>query len=139
LHIYDKVSPTQAVLFTRAGVSATIDPASLQQKTLTVDEIFIDLPNSISTPEIKIQIHDNEKFQFMQQFIQQAYFEDAHTNTIDGLRVDFPNGWGLIRPSNTTPCLVLRFEADEQTTLQHIQNLFRQELLKINPDLKIPF
>ncbi len=52
-------------------------------------------------------------------------FKGAKITTIDGVRVDYPDGWGLVRPSNTTPCLVLRFEADNQKTLEEIQEKFR--------------
>ena len=70
----------------------------------TVDEIFADYPDSINTPELKIYLDENKKFSFMQKFIEKASFPQATLNTIDGLRVDFPYGWGLERPSNTTPC-----------------------------------
>ena len=60
-------------------------------------------------------------------------------NTIDGVRADFNDGWGLVRPSNTSPYLILRFEADDAAGLQRIQELFRQQLLAVNPDLELPF
>ena len=65
--------------------------------------------------------------------------KEANISTIDGLRVEFSDGWGLIRPSNTTPYLILRFEADSQESLERIQNIFRQHLLQLNPNLKLPF
>jgi phosphomannomutase/phosphoglucomutase len=75
----------------------------------------------------------------MEKFKQEADFEDAEIITIDGMRVNYPQGWGLIRPSNTTPCLVLRFEANSQAALDDIQHKFRQEILKQDNNLKLPF
>ena len=75
----------------------------------------------------------------MDKFKQQANFEDADITTIDGLRVNYPDGWGLIRPSNTTPCLVLRFEANDETRLNEIQSLFRSQLLSVDKNLDLPF
>jgi phosphomannomutase/phosphoglucomutase len=66
-------------------------------------------------------------------------FEGATVVTIDGFRVEFPDGWGLIRPSNTSPVLVLRFEADNAEALARIQQEFRSRLLSVNADLKLPF
>lgn len=103
------------------------------------DEIFKSFPNSVNTPELKIPLSDERKNAFMMDFIQQAKFADAKLNTIDGLRADFENGWGLVRLSNTTPCLVLRFEASDEKTLRHIQHLFREQLLRIDQTLAIPF
>ena len=76
----------------------------------------------------------------MDQFKQQAVFPDAvDISTIDGMRVTWDKGWGLVRPSNTTPSLVLRFEAEDQVSLDEIQAKFRMQMSKINPQLKLPF
>ena len=75
----------------------------------------------------------------MDKLKENAAFTDGEVNTIDGIRVDFPDGFGLIRPSNTTPCLVLRFEANDEAGLQRIQNQFRDEILKIDSGLELPF
>ncbi len=75
----------------------------------------------------------------MEKFKQQASFPEAQINTIDGLRADFKMGFGLVRPSNTSPNLILRFEADNPKQLKEIQEKFKMELLKIEPELKIPF
>ncbi|EKD73322.1 MAG: hypothetical protein ACD_45C00357G0001 [uncultured bacterium] len=75
----------------------------------------------------------------MDRLIKSAQFSSADILTIDGLRVNFADGWGLVRPSNTTPCLVLRFEADDATVLAKIQSLFRDYLLLMKPDLVLPF
>lgn len=101
--------------------------------------LFETLPNSVNTPELKVYVEENEKFLLMKQLIARAKFSDAEHITIDGLRVNFPDGWGLVRPSNTTPCLVLRFEAESETILAKIQGLFRELLLAVKPELVLPF
>ncbi len=111
-------------------VSASSDTVSLQ---------FAAIPNSVNTPEIKIPIVDDEKFGFMQRFIEQASFPNAQRITIDGLRVEFSHGWGLIRASNTTPCLVARFEAQDIENLTAIQALFKTQLQEVDERLVIPF
>ena len=68
-----------------------------------------------------------------------ASFEGAQINTIDGVRADFADGWGLVRASNTTPSLVIRFEADDQAALDRIQAEFRREMLSAAPDIELPF
>ena len=68
-----------------------------------------------------------------------AQFEGARINTIDGIRADWPDGWGLVRASNTTPLLVLRFEAESKERLAQIQQVFRDQLLAVSPDLALPF
>lgn len=106
---------------------------------LTVSEQFALVPNSVNTPELKIHIADDEKFLFMQHFIAQAEFSGAKIIVIDGLRVEFPMGWGLLRASNTSPCLSARFEADDLHSLEQIKQLFKHEILRVNPDLTLPF
>ena len=101
--------------------------------------LFSTIPNSVNTPELKIYVSDDEKFSLMDRLIKSAQFSSADILTIDGLRVNFADGWGLVRPSNTTPCLVLRFEADDATVLAKIQSLFRDYLLLMKPDLVLPF
>lgn len=100
--------------------------------------IFNTIPNSVNTPELKIYVDEDEKFELMQTLIDQADF-DADMVTIDGLRVNFNDGWGLVRPSNTTPCLVLRFEAEDKQSLDRIQELFRRLLLSVKPEWSLPF
>jgi len=105
----------------------------------TPEEIFSTLPKSVSTPELKIELAEGEHYTFMEKFRQQASFGDATLITIDGLRADWPDGWGLVRASNTTPVLVLRFEADDATALKRIQQVFRKQLLAVDFTLKMPF
>ena len=110
---------------------------SKQKKTL--DTLFSEFPDSVNTPELKLPISEEEKFKFMDEFRDKAKFENANIITIDGLRVEFKDGWGLIRPSNTTPSLILRFEANDETALKRIEEIFRKEILAINPKLELPF
>ncbi|MEN8128955.1 MAG: phosphomannomutase/phosphoglucomutase [Pseudomonadota bacterium] len=103
-------------------------------------EVFAELPNAISTPELNVHFdQDGAQHDFMQALIASAEFEGGQINEIDGLRVDYPDGWGLVRASNTTPSLVIRFEAENQSTLQSIQEIFRVQLLKVDPSLRLPF
>lgn len=104
------------------------------------DTVFATLPDSINTPELKWQVGDEEKFKLMQVLIDRAHFDrDCEMTTIDGLRVNFADGWGLVRPSNTTPYLIMRFEAVSEAALVDIQSLFRTWLLSINPEFALPF
>jgi len=105
----------------------------------TPEEIFATLPKSVSTPELKIELAEGEHYTFMEKFRQQSSFGDATLITIDGLRADWPDGWGLVRASNTTPVLVLRFEADDAAALKRIQQVFRKQLLAVDFTLKMPF
>ena len=98
------------------------------------EDIFEDIPNMISTPEINIAVSDSEKFQIVENFKRKADFINATIIDIDGIRVEFENGWGLLRASNTTPALVLRFEAQTEKVLKQIKEIFKQNLKKINHD-----
>lgn len=111
----------------------------VSQNSLNVNEIFARLPNSVNTPELKLPLSDDQKVKFMQKLLANSCFEGGKINTIDGLRVDFADGWGLVRMSNTTPYLVLRFEADDQASLERIQNRFREQMLAIDKELALPF
>ena len=111
----------------------------LSKRNQSTSEVFAELPDSINTPELQILFEEGEHYRFMEQFKQDADFGDADIITIDGMRINFENGWGLIRPSNTTPCLVLRFEASSQAALDDIQAKFRQQILKQDSGLKLPF
>lgn len=102
-------------------------------------EIFAELPDSVNTPELTVSLQEGENFKFIDALLSVAKFPDASVNTIDGLRVDFPDGWGLVRASNTTPSLVMRFEADSRAALLNIQDRFRELLQKVKPDIELPF
>ncbi len=102
-----------------------------------MDDLFAAYPEMASTPEIKINTTESAKFEIMHMLEAQADFAGGSITSIDGIRVDFEDGWGLIRPSNTSPVLSLRFEADDETALQRIQTEFQNQLDKIDPSLKI--
>lgn len=111
----------------------------LCQQQGSISDLFEKIPDNINTPELKAPIAEEKKFSFMQQLQQQGDFTGGEVITIDGLRVEYPDGWGLVRASNTTPCLVLRFEAETETALARIQSLFKEQLLRIDRALAIPF
>jgi phosphomannomutase/phosphoglucomutase len=103
------------------------------------EDVLGALPNGVSTPELKIDAPNGDPHAFVERFRAAAQFEGARASTIDGLRVDWTDGWGLVRASNTTPVLVMRFDADDETALRRIQNAFREQLLALAPDLQLPF
>ncbi|HSC12614.1 MAG TPA: phosphomannomutase/phosphoglucomutase, partial [Rhodanobacteraceae bacterium] len=105
----------------------------------TPQDVFDDLPKGISTPELKIDMQEGEHYRFVETFQQKSKFEGARITTIDGVRADWQDGWGLVRASNTTPVLVLRFDADNDDALLRIQAAFRAQLLALDPNLKLPF
>ena len=95
--------------------------------------------NPVSTAEIKIDISEEKKFNFMEKFKNSVKFDKAELVTIDGIRVEFSDGWGLLRASNTSPCLVSRFEADTIEALLRIQKDFKNQILSIDEDMNVPF
>ena len=101
--------------------------------------IFAVLPESVSTPMIEIPLEEGEEKTVMERVVALADFPDAEVTTIDGLRADFADGWGLIRASNTTPSLTLRFEADDEDALERIRQRFRDLLKTAAPELEVPF
>jgi phosphomannomutase/phosphoglucomutase len=102
-------------------------------------QIFDTLPKGVSTPELKIPMREGEHYRFIENFRQRAEFTGARITTIDGVRADWPDGWGLVRASNTTPVLVLRFDADTAEALKRVQDVFRAQLLKLDSSLPLPF
>jgi len=102
-------------------------------------EVFAELPNAFSTPELMLPMAEGEHFKLMQRLEQKLELPDAQLITIDGVRAEFKHGWGLVRASNTTPCLMFRFEADSEQELEHIKTLFRLQLQKLAPELQLPF
>lgn len=106
----------------------------------TAATVFANLPEAVSTPELNINVTEETKFVIMQDLLKNAQFQQpCEVISIDGMRVEFTHGWGLVRPSNTTPKLVVRFEATNNTLLQDIKDQFRRELLKVAPELVLPF
>jgi len=112
----------------------------LSAETRPVSEIFGEIPNSVNTPELNVTFaNDGAHHEFMQSFIKASDFGDAKITDIDGLRADFNDGWGLVRASNTTPSLVIRFEADSDAALARIQTQFRDAMSAVDSSLDIPF
>lgn len=106
----------------------------------TSDEVFSEFPEDISTPEINVAVSDENKFSIVEQLCdRKEQFSGGNVSTIDGLRVDYPNGWGLCRASNTVPALVLRFEADDDAALAEIKAKFVMHLKEIEPNLDLSF
>jgi phosphomannomutase/phosphoglucomutase len=97
------------------------------------------LPKSITTPEINIPFKGNNHFTFMNLFAKLAKFDNASIIDIDGLKIVYPDAWGLIRCSNTSSKIVLRFEADSKEAMANIQSLIKKEMLKVDSNLKLPF
>ena len=101
--------------------------------------IFNSLPSRINTPEILVDMKEGESTLFMKRLVEEANFDGAELVTIDGIRAEYPNGWGLVRSSNTTPGLTLRFEADSDEVLHDIQQRFKEQILQIKPSLTLQF
>lgn len=111
----------------------------LSRDDRSTQEIFDALPDSCNTPELRIEMEEGEHFKFMAELEKTANFSEGKVSTIDGVRVDFDDGFGLVRPSNTTPILVLRFEAETPEALERIQKRFREWILGTRPDVQVPF
>ncbi len=103
------------------------------------ERVFSAFPMDISTPEINITVTDEGKFALIEALQARGQWGEANLTTLDGVRVDYPKGWGLVRASNTTPVLVLRFEADSQDELERIKDVFRTQLKAVDPALSLPF
>jgi phosphomannomutase/phosphoglucomutase len=104
-------------------------------QTEGLSELLQEFPDRLSTPEIHIEVDEVSKFEIIEVLSETMDFEDGSITSLDGIRVDFADGWGLIRASNTNPTLTLRFEADDQTALDRIQDMFRDKLQFIREDL----
>ena len=103
------------------------------------DQVFDSLPNTLNTPELRLELEEGEQHQLVSEVVAAAQFDDATIHTIDGLRVDFPYGFGLARASNTMPTIILRFEADNPENLASLQSRFRQLFESVRPGLSLPF
>jgi phosphomannomutase/phosphoglucomutase len=102
-------------------------------------EVFAKLPAGVSTPELRVDMAEGEQVPLVAKLVEGDGFANGKRTTIDGLRVDFSDGWGLVRASNTTPSLVMRFEADNKEALARIQGEFKAAVLALNPNLELPF
>jgi len=114
-----------------AGVRMLEIISNLSEK----EDIFKSLPELVSTSEINLATSDEEKFKIVEDFIAKANYENCTSIFIDGVRIESDTGWGLLRASNTTPNLVLRFEANTKENLELIKNNFKKTLSDINPSL----
>ena len=101
--------------------------------------VFAQLPAAKSTPELRMKVGEGGQARLVEPLLAGDHFPDAKKTTIDGLRVDFADGWGLVRASNTEPGLVLRFEGADDEALERIKGEFRQALLSVDPALELPF
>jgi phosphomannomutase/phosphoglucomutase len=106
-------------------------------RDVPLSEILNQLPKAFSTPELNISVEEEKKFEIVKDFLNKAQFEGGSKITIDGLRVDFDDGWGLMRASNTTPKLVLRFEAKTLSRLKEIKKMFLDQLKFIDETIQI--
>ena len=111
----------------------------LASESRTPDELFDDLPSSPATPELHVDLTEGANFVLMRRLMELADFPDARIINLDGLRVEFEDGWGLVRPSNTTPSLVFRFEGEDEAALERIKGRFRALLNEAAPYLTMPF
>jgi phosphomannomutase/phosphoglucomutase len=105
----------------------------------TVADVFNALPDSVNTPEINVNMDEGQHHAYMEKLQAMVTFENAEVMTIDGVRADFADGWGLVRASNTTPVLVLRFEADNDVALARIMKLFRDKMREVDPGINLSF
>ncbi|GAA0575172.1 phosphomannomutase/phosphoglucomutase [Halomonas salifodinae] len=112
----------------------------LSRQAADADAFFSRYPQDLGTPELNIGVTDENKFALVSQLAREGDFgDDGVKTTLDGIRVDYPDGWGLCRASNTTPVLVLRFEGKNQAALARIQARFGAALKAIAPELALPF
>ena len=111
----------------------------LSQDRRDAEHVFSAFPLDISTPEINVTVTDESKFRLIDRLQRDGVWGEANLTTLDGVRVDYPKGWGLVRASNTTPVLVLRFEAETEEELTRIKEVFRAQLYNVAPDLNLPF
>ncbi|HIA2354538.1 TPA: phosphomannomutase/phosphoglucomutase, partial [Burkholderia contaminans] len=109
-------------------------------KTADPSALLNGLPDAMSTPELQLWLDEGENFRLIDKLQKEAKFDGAEeVVTIDGLRVEYPDGFGLARSSNTTPVVVMRFESETQEGLERIQEDFRRVLTAAKPDVKLPF
>ncbi|HQT02461.1 MAG TPA: phosphomannomutase/phosphoglucomutase [Thiotrichales bacterium] len=111
----------------------------LAQDSRPASHVFNELPDSFSTPEMDWEFAEGEHFAFMDKLKAVAEFPEGQLFDLDGIRVDFADGWGLIRASNTTPILVIRFDADSEAGLERIKATFRKQIEKVADGMQIPF
>ena len=111
----------------------------LARDTRPAEAVFAALPDTVNTPELQLKLKEGEHFALIAALARAARFDGARLTTLDGVRADFPDGFGLVRASNTTPSLILRFEGDNAAALARIQADFRALIHNVRPDLALPF
>lgn len=102
-------------------------------------DMFAELPDGVSTPELRLPLAEEEHEGFMKELKGKMNVADAEITDIDGLRIEYSDGWGLARPSNTSPNIILRFEGESEEALERIKSEFRGVIQLIKPDAKLPF
>lgn len=102
-------------------------------------EVFEDFPSSLSTPDLRAATAEGRNFAIMDALSANHDFGDGSVKTLDGLRVEYSDGWGLVRASNTVPALTFRFEANDKAALRRIQDSFRAQVLEVDPSISLPF
>ena len=126
------------------GFDDALYAAARMLEILAVDarppaDVFAELPDGISTPELKVEMGEGRQHRFVEDLARNAGALSGRFTDIDGVRIDYADGWGLVRASNTTPSLVLRFEGDSPEALTRIRNAFGHVLLDLDPELALPF
>ena len=101
--------------------------------------VFAEIPDTVNTPELRLEMQEGEHHALIGELSAEGDFSDGQICNIDGVRVDFEDGFGLARASNTTPTVILRFEADTEAALRRIQDLYRTQILALRPELTLPF
>lgn len=112
-------------IFTNAKISPT--------------ELFAELPEGVSTPELRLPLEEDQHAGFMEELAGTLSSNNAEVIDIDGVRIEHADGWGLARPSNTSPYIVLRFEGESDSVLERIQSEFRDAIKQVLPDADVPF
>ncbi len=110
----------------------------INQREQSLGTIIAGFETTVATPELRIPVAESQKFAIVDKFAE-SIFPNAKRITIDGLRLEYPEGWALIRASNTSAHLTLRFEADDQQALSRLQHQLKQKLIPLLPDTKLPF
>jgi len=111
----------------------------LGKSQATSAELFEELPEGLSSEEINVPVPDKVKFKLIDALVAKGDFGDGEINTIDGLRVDYKHRWLLARASNTTPSIVVKFEADNEVSLEAVKDILKRQLKKIAPKIKLNF
>ncbi|MFC3284323.1 phosphomannomutase/phosphoglucomutase [Litchfieldella rifensis] len=120
------------------GAARLLEILSRQERD--ADAFFDRYPQDLGTPELNITVTDETKFALVERLAREGDFgTDGVKTTLDGIRVDYPDGWGLCRASNTTPVLVLRFEGKDEAALRRIQDSFGAALSQVAPGIELPF